>query len=177
MTEPTVAAPAAPPPPAALAGVVITVVVILASVGWVLVGSRFVSATALFGGFLMLWYWAKVEQLVLRRLPAAILGALVGIGLAWGLLYGATAHGPVGLGVGLLVLVIAIYLDIVQTLPLFVNASTMLYVTIAAAPLIQLKVNWIELCLSTAGGGVFFAAIVTAATWAATRLAPKSPQP
>ena len=48
----------------------------------------------------------------------------------------------------------------------------MLYVTVAAAPLVQLKVNWIELCLATVGGGIFFALFVEAVKWLAGKLMP-----
>jgi hypothetical protein len=171
MVEAVPASPAAlPPPPGLVAGLGVTGFVVVAIVGWVLLGGSFLAETTLFGGFLMLWYWAKVEHLAIQRLPASIIGALVGIGLAWAILYGASNYGTSGLAIGLLLLVVAIYLDIVQVLPLFVNASTMLFSTIAAAPLVQLKVNWIELCLATAGGGLFFGAFVTAALWLAGRM-------
>lgn len=170
MSEASTAPARAVTPPGPLAGFGILLIVIVAIVGWIVVGSRFLSDVSLFGGFLLLWYWSNVEQLSLRRLPAALLGALVGISLAWGLLYGLTNYGAIGLGVGLLLLIIAIYLDILKVVPLFVNASTMLFVTIAAAPLVQLKVNWVELCLATVIGGLFFAVFVEAVKWLAAKL-------
>jgi hypothetical protein len=118
----------------------------------------------------MLWYWANIEQLALPRLPSAIFGALVGTGLAWGMFYGATHYGPSGLAIGLILLIVAIYLDIIKVVPLFVNGATMLYSIIAAAPLVQLKVNWIELCLATIGGGLFFGAFVGAVGWLGRKL-------
>lgn len=162
----------AAPPPGPLVGAGILVIVLVAIVAWAAVAGRFLSDVSLFGGFLMLWYWANVEQLSLARLPAALIGALVGIGLAWALLYGTVKYGGAGLLVGLLLLVLALYLDILKVVPLFVNASTMLYVTVAAAPLVQLKVDWVELCLATLGGGIFFAVFVEAVKWLASKLLP-----
>lgn len=157
-------------PPSPWGGLGILLIVIVAIVGWIAVGSTFLSDFSLFGGFLMLWYWANVEQLSLRRLPASLLGALIGIAIAWGLLFGLTNYGVAGLAVGVLLLLGTIYLDILKAAPTFVNAATMLYVTIAAAPLVQLKVNWIELCVATVVGGVFFAAFVEIVKWVAAKL-------
>jgi hypothetical protein len=164
------AEPKAPPPPSKLAGLGVAAVLVVAIVGWVALGGAFLSETSLFGGFLVLWYWAKVEHLAPQRLSASIIGGLVGIGVAWVMFFGATNYGALGFAVGLTLLVVSIYLDIIQVFPLFVNASTMLFSIIAAAPLVQLKINWVELCLATAGGGIFFAACVAAANWLASRL-------
>ena len=71
-------------------------------------------------------------------------------------------------------LIVAIYLDIIQVMPLFMNASTMLFSIVAAAPLVQLKVNWVELCLATAGGGIFSGAIVAGVTWLSGKLPRKA---
>ena len=148
------------PPPGAIAGLVILAIVIALIVAWIVIGLQFMQDTALVGGFMMLWYWANNEQLEIKRLPAAIIGAVVGIGLAWFLVYGATNFGGAGMAISLLLLLGALYLDIIKKLPLFINAATMLYVTLAAAPLVQLHVNWAELVLSTVIGGLFFGGVV-----------------
>jgi hypothetical protein len=114
---------------------------------------------------MLLWYWATVERLVFARLLPSAIGGLVGIGLAWGMFYGWSTYGAVGLAVGLFTLVIAIYLDIIRALPMVVNPATMLYSIVAAAPLVQLRVNWLQLCLATIGGALYFGAFVAAVTW------------
>jgi hypothetical protein len=159
-----------PMPPSALAGLGVLAVLVAGIVGWFALGGTFLSETSLFGGVLVLWYWAKVEHLAMKRLSASILGGLVGIGVAWAMFYGAMNYGAVGLAIGLILLVVSIYLDIIQMFPLFVNASTQLFSIVAAAPLVQLKINWIELSFATAGGGIFFAACVAAAHWLASSL-------
>ena len=143
-------------PPGPVAGLAILAIVIVLIVAWIAIGSLFLEPASLVGGFLMLWYWANNEQLQLKRLPAAIIGAVVGIALGWALLHGALHYGTAGLIGGVVLLVLALYLDIIKAVPLVVNTSTMLYVTIAAAPLVQLHVNWPELVLSTVVGGLFF---------------------
>lgn len=157
------------PPPGPVAAIGITIVVVIGIVLWIVASNGFIAPTSLFGGFLMLWYWAAVEQLSLARLPASILGALVGIGLAWLLLYAATTYGGAGLAGAVLALVAAIYLDVRRQVPLLVNPATMLYVTVGAAPLVQLKVDWVELSLSTVVGGLFFAGFVELVKRLATR--------
>jgi hypothetical protein len=84
-----------PQPPTLLAGLGVALVLVAAIIGWVALGGAFLSETSLFGGFLVLWYWAKVEHLAPQRLAASIIGGLVGIGVAWAMFYGATNYGPV----------------------------------------------------------------------------------
>ncbi len=155
------------PPPPPLAGVGVAAGLVAAIAAWFALAGSFLTEASLFGGLLMLWYWANFERLSLPRLLPSIAGALVGIGLAWGMFYGLTQHGPLGLAVGLSLLIVAIYLDIVKLAPLFVNGATMLFSIVAAAPLVQLKIDWIELCLSTAGGGLFFGGLIALAKWVA----------
>ena len=162
------------PPPGPLAGLAILIIVLVLIVAWMAIGLQVLHLrdTSLIGGFLMLWYWANNEQLQFNRLPAAIIGAVVGIGLGWALVYGAVNYGTTGLIAALLLLILALYLDIIKAVPLVVNTSTMLYVTIAAAPLVQLHVDWLELVLSTVIGGLFFGLAVEGLQRLAARFAP-----
>ena len=160
------------PPPGPLAGLAILIIVLVLIAAWLAIGSLFLQQTSLIGGFLMLWYWANNEQLQFKRLPAAIIGAVVGIGLGWALVYGTVNYGTTGLIAALLLLILALYLDIIKAVPLVVNTSTMLYVTIAAAPLVQLHVDWVELVLSTVVGGLFFGLAVEGLQRLAAKYAP-----
>ena len=162
MTDATITPADVAPPPGPIAGLAILGIVLLLIVAWIVLGTQalHLADTSLVGGFMMLWYWANNEQLEISRLPAAIIGAVVGIGLAWFLVFGAVQYGGSGLTAALLLLVLALYLDIIKALPLIVNTSTMLYVTLAAAPLVQLHVNWTELVISTVIGGLFFGGVV-----------------
>ncbi len=171
MTESTKATHENLPLPTPLEGLGITSVVVAAIVAWVELGGLFLSEASLFGGFLILLYWAKIEHHQMRRLPAAIFGALVGIGISWVTHFGATHFGGAGFAIGMTLLVIAIYLDIIERFPLFINTSTMIFSIITAAPLVKFKVNWIELCLATVGGGLFFGGFVATAIWITTKLA------
>jgi hypothetical protein len=159
-------------PPGPIAGLAILVIVLMLIVAWIFLGLQFLHDTSLVGGFLMLWYWANNEQLQFKRLPAAIIGAVVGIGLGWALVYGAVHYGTMGLTAAVLLLILALYLDIIKAVPMVVNTSSMLYVTLAAAPLVQLHVDWAELVLSTVIGGLFFGLVVEGLQRLAARFAP-----
>ena len=169
------AAPAvAAAPPGPVAGLAILLIVLVLIVAWIVLGTQVLHLqdTSLVGGFMLLWYWANNEQLEFGRLPAAIIGAVVGIGLSWFLVYGAVNYGTTGLTLALLLAIFVLYLDIIKAVPLIVNTSTMLFVTLAAAPLVQLHVDWIELVLSTVVGGLFFGLVVEGLKRAAARFAP-----
>ena len=174
MTDATITTADVAPPPGPIAGLAILGIVLVLIVAWFVLSTQVLhlAETSLVGGFMMLWYWANNEQLEIRRLPAAIIGAVVGIGLSWALVYGATNYQGAGLTAALLLLVLALYLDIIKALPLIVNTSTMLYDTLAAAPLVQLHVNWIELVISTVVGGLFFGGVVEGLKRLAARYAP-----
>lgn len=169
MTEAN-AAPAAAPGP--LAGLGILAIVVVLVFAWAVIGTMLFSDLTLFGGFLLLWHWANLEQLEIKRMPATIGGALVGIALAWQVVWLTQQMGPTGTIIGLLVMVAAIYVQIINLLPMLFNAAAMLFLTVAAAPLIQLKVDFPELAISTVVGGLFFGAAVEGLKRLAARFAP-----
>ncbi len=168
MTDSNPVAAAAPGP---LAGLGILAVVVVAVVAWLAIGTTLFSDLTLFGGFLLLWYWASLEQLEIKRMPASIAGALVGIALSWQVIYLSGIMGNNGLILGLLIMLAAIYLQVINALPFLFNPAAMLFLTVAAAPLIQLKVDFAELALSTIVGGVFFGLFVEALKRLAARFA------
>lgn len=174
MTDMT-SAPAAAAPvaaPSALAGLGITAIIVVAVVLWAVVGTALFSEATLFGAFLLLWHWANLEQLDIKRLPAVLGGALVGIALAWQVVYLTQTMGINGTILGLLIMVAGIYLQVINVLPFLFNTSAMLFLTVAAAPLIQLKVDFAELALSTVVGGLLFGAFVEAVKWIAAKAMP-----
>ena len=95
---------------------------------------------------------------------------MVGLILAWQVVYLTGLYGSTGTIIGLLVMVAGIYLQIINVVPVLFNAAAMLFLTVAAAPLVQLKVNFINLGISTVVGGLFFAGFIEAVKWIATKL-------
>ncbi len=161
-------APAEVPSP--LAGLGIVAIVAIAIIGWAIIGGRLFQDTSLFGGFLMLWHYANLEQLDIKRLPQALAGAVVGIALSWQVVWLTQTMGPQGTVIGLLVMLVAIYLQVIAVLPFFFNVAAMLYLTVAAAPLVQLKVDFVDFALATVAGGLFFAGFVECVKWLAAKL-------
>ncbi len=160
MTDSTSAPAAAAPGP--VAGLGITAIVVVLVFAWAVIGTMLFSDLTLFGGFLLLWHWANLEALEIKRMPATIGGALVGIALAWQVVYLTQQMGGAGTVIGLLVMVAGIYLQVINLLPMLFNAAAMLFLTVAAAPLIQLKVDFVELAIATVVGGLFFGLAVEA---------------
>lgn len=158
MTETNAAPAAAAPGPVAGLGILAIVVVLVFA--WAIIGTMLFSDLTLFGGFLLLWHWANLEALEIKRMPATIAGALVGIALAWQVIYLTQQMGSTGTIIGLLIMVAAIYIQIINVLPSLFNPAAMLFLTVAAAPLIQLKVDFAELAISTVVGGLFFGVAV-----------------
>ncbi|WP_296676108.1 hypothetical protein [Novosphingobium sp.] len=166
------AAPPQVPPPTPIAGLAILAIVVVLLVAYMAVALQFVADTALVGAFMLLWYWANNGELEISRFPAALVGSVVGIAVAWFLAYGPTHMGGLGMALSLVALLLALYLDIIKAIPKIVNNATMLFVTLAAAPLVQLHVNWGQLLATTVLGGLFFAAAVEGLKRVAARFAP-----
>ena len=72
----------AAPPPSLWVGIQLLLLIIATVVGWVILGPK-VGVTSAFASFLLLWYWSTVEKTAFARLPASVVGALVGVALAW----------------------------------------------------------------------------------------------
>ena len=138
--------------------------VVFGVAGWVVLGGPVVGPASLFASFLLLWYWATVEKADFKRLTATILGALVGVALAWQLKVLSTMYGGWGLGVALLVVVLAIYVQIMNWIPIAVNANAMLFLTVVAAPALLTSVDFTKLAMAVVLGAVYFAILVYLAT-------------
>lgn len=165
------------PPPSPVAGLGIVVMVAIAIVAWAVIGGRLFQETSLFGGFLMLWHYANLEALDIKRLPQALAGAVVGIALSWQVVWLTQHMGPQGTLIGLFIMLAGIYLQVIAVLPMFFNAAAMLYLTVAAAPLVQLKVDFVDLMLATVAGGLFFAGFVECLKWIAAKVMPQAASP
>ena len=166
-------AEAAEAPPGAIAGLVILLIVALIIVAWILVGAQVFGLSSFYASFLLLWFWANNEKLEVKRLPSATLGALYGLGLAWSVSYLPVHYGNVGLAVAIGLLLVSLYIQICNWVPWMINASAMLFLTVAGAPAIIASVDWIEIGKAVLFSAVFFAAVVEGAKWLAAKFGPK----
>jgi hypothetical protein len=155
-----------------MTALVITAIAVALIVGFVVIGAV-LHVVPVYAGFMLLWYWTSVTHSDLRALAPAVIGGLTGTGLSY-LLQTGTALGNVPLIVGALVLmVVALFLVIAGRLPLVCNASTMLYVTVFNAPVIQQGEDFRRVMLATVLGMVWFGVTIGVLG----RIAPEAPAP
>jgi hypothetical protein len=130
------------------------------------IGLKFIALPmeVFFAAFTLLWHWATVEAAEFSRLPNSVIGALVGVALAWQSTYLGGRYGmPNGLLMGLIPIVIALFLVIMNWVPIAFNSSAMLFVTILGAPALAKQGEFLQLAEAVIVGAVFFAAVVWAA--------------
>lgn len=113
------------------------------------------------GGFLFLLYWAGLEHTSFNKLPACIVGALVGLGMGYLLSalpvwLGQTEGGLAFLG---LVLVL-VYFQIMGWLPVAVNMVAMLFLTVTTVPSVQQGTDFAAVLAGLVLGIVYFVALV-----------------
>lgn len=119
------------------------------------------SVGVFFSSFLLLWHWATVEKGKFSGLPASLLGALIGLGLAWQSIYFIGHFGvPSGLVMALIPILVALFLVIMNWVPIAFNSSAMLFLTVRGAPALASSVNFGELSKAVVSGALFFAAVV-----------------
>ncbi|MFM2100969.1 MAG: hypothetical protein RLZZ366_2508 [Pseudomonadota bacterium] len=165
MTEQSETPPALTP----FNGFLILVLVLVAVMGWIILGTKLLGVISFFASFLFLWYWAAVEQADFKQWPQCLIGALVGLGLAWQSHYLPVHYGSAGLTIALLVIVVAIYVQIMNWVPMAVNRSAMLYLTVLGAPALLDKLDVVEMATAIIGGAIFFAGVVKLAFLYAAR--------
>jgi hypothetical protein len=154
-------------------GFLIFLLVIGAAVGWLVIGTKALGITSFFASFLFLWYWAAVEQADFKQWPQCVIGALVGVGLAWQSAYLPTHFGNGGMIAGIAVLLIAIYVQIMNWVPIAINRAAMLFLTVMAAPALLKQLDVAETTMAIVGGAIFFAGVVKLAfLYAARKSAP-----
>ncbi|MBN9532788.1 MAG: hypothetical protein J0I26_10145 [Alphaproteobacteria bacterium] len=129
-------------------------------VSWILLGTFVFGITSFFASFLLLWYWASVEKAEISRLPASVIGALVGLALAWQLQFLSGQFGLNGLIAGLIVVAAAVFVQIMNWIPIAVNASAMLFLTALSAPALMTTMNFVEVAEAVGFGAIFFGVAV-----------------
>jgi hypothetical protein len=147
--------PGTPPVQPLMTALVISAIALALIAGFIVIGT-WLHIVPLYAGFLLLWYWTSVAHGDLRALLPAVVGAVVGTGLSY-LLQTGMALGSVPLIVAALALmVVALFLLIAGRLPLLCNASTMLYITVFNAPVIQKSEDFRAVILATLLGLIWF---------------------
>lgn len=153
----------APAPITIVSGLLLLGFIIIALAAFEAAGIMLIhmSLEVFFASFLLLWHWATVEKNEFSRLPHSVVGALVGVALAWWSGFAVAHFGmPTGLVVGLVPIIVALFLVIMNWIPVAFNSSAMLFVTVLGAPALAKGANYVDLSIAVILGGVFFAAAV-----------------
>lgn len=110
-------------------------------------------------GTLFLLYWGGIDQArMIRLLPDAI-GALVGVAMGYLLWLLPAQLGGAGVAIFLGVIALSTYFLIMGWLPVVINLTTMLFLSVGAIPQIQGGFDVVDLLLSLATGIAFFGAL------------------
>jgi hypothetical protein len=157
---------AAPPTP--VAGVVILLILIVAGVAFIYLNTR-LGLTDFWAGFLFLTYWMAAEQVQPGAFVSSAVGAVVGLLVALGLQMLPHLYGNPGEIAAVIVMLAAIYCQIVGWGKTVFNFSTMIFLTAGAAVPIQAHTDVINALKSLALGIVFFGAVVMGAQKLAAR--------
>jgi hypothetical protein len=125
-------------------------------------GMKFLALKSFFASFTLLWYWATVENAQFNKLPHSLLGALVGVGLAWQMQLCLAQFGATnGLIIGLVPILIALFIVIMNWVPIAINGNAMLFLTVLGAPAFAaVKVDFVELSEAIILGAAYFAIVV-----------------
>lgn len=109
--------------------------------------------------FLFLLYWSGLERANFEKLPECVLGAVVGLALAWGLQALPASMGTAGAAIIGVAILAATYCLIVGWLPVVVNYCTMVFLTVAAIPTLQASTAFPTLLRPLGLGVVYFAGV------------------
>ena len=151
---------------------IVTLGVIVVIAGFIALGA-WLHVTPLYAGFLLLWAWSALHELSLKALPGALIGALVGASLSFMLQTGAMMHSPQLIVLALLLMIGAVFLVVAGRAALFCNQSTMLFITVLNAPVIQAGEYFRQVIVAIALGAVWFGAVA----WVISRFVPAPAAP
>ena len=142
---------------------VLATVVLVAVVGFIVLAAV-LRVEVGYAGLLFFWYWAGIRDAKFAAMPPILVGACLGIGTAWLLQVATESHHGVLLAAVLLLIVSAIYIQVMDLAPGAINLSYMLFLTVAAAPLLQREEVMPAMVGAVLLAAVYFGAIVAIMT-------------
>jgi hypothetical protein len=146
--------------------------VIVAVLGFVALGA-WLHVAPLYAGFLFLWLWSALDEMNFKALPAAVLGALVGTGMSYLLQLGTSSASVPLIVMALGLMVVALFLVVAKRMAIACNSSTMLFITVLNAPVVQQNEDFRAVFVAIMLGVVWFGAIA----WAIGRLVAAQAKP
>jgi len=150
---------------------IVTLGVVVVVAGFVALGA-WLHLTPLYAGFLLLWAWSALHELSLKALPGALIGALTGAGMSFLLQTGAASGNMALVIAALLLMILAVFLVVAGRAARVCNQSTMLFITVLNAPVIQAGEDFRQVIIAIALGAVWFGVVA----WVISRFVP-TPEP
>lgn len=142
------------------AGAIILVVVVILLAAY-LIGGAMLHIAPLYAGLFFAVYWGNIRKADLAEWLPAVLGAIGGLLLAWGLVIGKAQYGVPGLLLMLGFIILAIYFDIIKVIPQMFNASFMIYLTLGGIPAVVAQGDYPMMIVALlAAAGLFGGAVL-----------------
>ena len=159
MTQETVAA--APPSVGRTWAIIAAIAVLVAA--YMAMGAV-LKITPLFAGYFFLLYWVGIKHAAPKEFAPTLLGALAGLALAWLLHVVPIAFGTAGMISVIALVVAAIYVQIRNSLPLIINLSFMLFMTLGTVPPVAGEGDFLGMALAVLLAAGFFGGMLFLAT-------------
>lgn len=156
ITDQSAAAPAPLTPAKGLLTLGIIIVMVVAFIAI----NHFIGIVDFWPGFLFILYWSSFEHLRIEKLPHCIVGASIGLLVAYALQTLPHAFGPMAAVIPISAIILMVYCQLMGWQPLFVNTATMLFLTVATMPALQMHGNFVSVFSGFGIGVVFFSALV-----------------
>ena len=118
------------------------------------------SITEFWASFLFLLYWAGIQHTSLEQWPSSVLGATVGLLMAYLLQQSSVWFGPYGIAIFSGLILVLVYCHLMSWLSIAVNMCTMLFLAVGTIPLIQAGFDFTGALVALFAGVVYFTGFV-----------------
>lgn len=116
--------------------------------------------TEFWTSFLFLLYWAGIQHSNLEQWPSTVLGATVGLLMAYLLQQSPVWFGPSGIAIFFGLILVLIYCHLMSWLSIAVNMSTMLFLAVGTIPSIQAGFDFTGALVALFAGVTYFTGFV-----------------
>lgn len=127
---------------------------------WVCLGGRILHLNSFYASFVFAWYWGIVGKAEFIQLPSSILGALLGVAVAWQLSYLSAHYGNSGLVVAIFVIAVVLFMQNMHWGTFLVNPGAMLFLAVFTAPNLLGKIDYVDAALTIVAGAIYMAVVV-----------------
>lgn len=145
---------AQPPRVGAVQALIVTLVLVPLIAAYLAIGAA-IGLEPLFAGFLFSLYWGAFKGMALPEFWPALAGSLAGLGLA-ALMHILPLHiGIAGMAIGLLLIIAAVYLYILQAWPFVANHALLLFLTVGTIPALQSQADFAGMAAAVLLGAAY----------------------